>query len=513
MKRFAYIGIAAVTLTVLCFAGTSVGDPGAAAVENQRHPDHGDTYLNPILGGDYPDPSVIRVGDDFYMTHSSFEYYPGLLVWHSKDLVNWEPVCHALTDYVGSVWAPDLVKYGDMYYIYFPANNTNWVVTAPSPSGPWSKPKDVGVGFIDPGHLVDDDGVRHLHLSDGHIVRLTDDGLSAVGEPMKVYDGWQFPKDWLVECFCLEAPKVTRRNGYYYLTVAEGGTAGPATSHMVVSSRSRTPWGPWEHSPYNPIVHTRDKAEQWWSRGHGTLVDDSKGNWWIMYHGYERHFHTLGRQTLMEPVEWTPDGWFRVPDGANVEKSIEKPSGIPVTGGMALSDDFTGESLGIQWQFFREYTPERLEFTGDGLVMEPQGASPTDSKPLLCIPMNYSYEITVEVEITGDATGGLLLFYSPDTYCGLGLRKDFFITYMRGRDYVRERNTVGNHVYLRVLNEEHQVSTYYSLDGNNWTKSDRSMDTSGYNHNTFGGFFSLRTGLFSAGEGTVTFRNFTYRGL
>src|SRR5215471_18447035 len=92
-------------------------------------------YQNPILGGDYPDPSVIRVGNDYYMTHSSFEYYPGLLIWHSTDLVHWERVGYALHKYVGSVWAPDLVKYKDSFYIYFPAGRKIWVITAKSPAG------------------------------------------------------------------------------------------------------------------------------------------------------------------------------------------------------------------------------------------------------------------------------------------------------------------------------------------------------------------------------------------
>ncbi|MBN1291334.1 MAG: family 43 glycosylhydrolase [Candidatus Latescibacteria bacterium] len=482
--------------------------------EKQRHADIGNGhYINPIFGGDYPDPSVLRIGDDYYMTHSSFEYYPGLLIFHSKDLVNWEPVCRALYDYVGSVWAPDFIKYGDVYYIFFPADGTNYVVTAPSPEGPWSKPVDLKVGHIDPGHVVGPDSKRYLHLSNGYLAELTDDGLSVVGEPRKVYDGWQFPKDWIVECFCLESPKLTHKDGYYYLTVAEGGTAGPATSHMVVSSRSKTPWGPWEHSPYNPIVHTGNKDERWWSRGHGTLVDDTNGNWWIMYHGYEKNFYTLGRQTLMEPIEWTGDGWFKVPDNIDAAQSIRKPAGNRIVHGMKLSDDFSGDTLGIQWQFFKEYTPDRLLLKDKKLIFKSNGKTPADSFPLLCIPVNEAYEITVEAQITDTSVGGLVLYYNSEAYAGIGVSKDYFITYMRGRDYTHEKNTVSSHVFLRIVNDKHEVSTYYSVDGNTWVKSDRSFETSGYHHNTFGGFFSLRTGLFSAGEGTVTFRNFTYKGL
>ena len=102
---------------------------------------------------------------------------------------------------------------------------------------------------------------------------------------------------------CLESPKLNEHNGYYYLTSAQGGTAGPATSHMVVSARSKSVTGPWENSPYNPIVHTYSVTDSWWSKGHGTLIDDVNGNWWIVYHAYANDYHTLGRSTLIEPVE------------------------------------------------------------------------------------------------------------------------------------------------------------------------------------------------------------------
>ncbi|MGK7395995.1 MAG: family 43 glycosylhydrolase, partial [Candidatus Cyclobacteriaceae bacterium M3_2C_046] len=285
-----------ILITFIFYACHSSGNK-----EAQNETLDSNTFTNPILAGDYPDPSLFRDGDTYYMTHSSFEYYPGLLIWKSQDLVNWTPVSHALHEYVGSVWAPDFIKHDEKYYIYFPAAGSNWVVTADHPEGPWNPPVDLKVGHIDPGHVVGEDGTRYLHLSGGHAVQLTDDGLATAGEVKKVYDGWQFPEEWSVECFCLEAPKLTKLNDFYYLTVAEGGTAGPATSHMVVSARSKNALGPWENSPYNPVVHTQSKDDRWWSTGHGTLVDDTQGNWWIMFHGYEKGYHTLGRQTLMQP--------------------------------------------------------------------------------------------------------------------------------------------------------------------------------------------------------------------
>ena len=130
------------------------------------------TYTNPILGGDYPDPSIVRDGDDYYMTHSSFDYNPGLVVWHSTDLVHWEPISYALKTYLGSVWAPDISKIGDKFYIYFTVHNrSNWVVWADTPYGPWSDPVDVHVGQIDPCIAVAEDGTKWLFLSGGNRIR------------------------------------------------------------------------------------------------------------------------------------------------------------------------------------------------------------------------------------------------------------------------------------------------------------------------------------------------------
>lgn len=301
---------------------------GFSIVNNQLTAEESGNYHNPILGGDYPDPTILRDGNDYYMTHSSFEYLPGLLVWHSTDLINWKRISHALNKYLGPIWAPDLIKYEDKYYIYFPAGRKIWVVTAKSPYGPWSEPIDTKIsGFIDPGHFTDEEGNRYLYLSSGSTIRLTNDGLSADSLPDHNYNGLQYPKEWSTECYCLESPKSTIRNGYYYQTVAQGGTAGPATAHMVVSARSKSPFGPWENSPYNPIVHTESRTDRWWCQGHGTLVDDVNGQWWIIYHAYEKDFQTLGRQTLMLPIEWTDDNWFRVPEGIKNIDALQLPAG------------------------------------------------------------------------------------------------------------------------------------------------------------------------------------------
>lgn len=148
---------------------------------------------NPIFAGDYPDPSILVDGNNYYMVHSSFEYYPSLLIWHSTDLINWTPVANALYRYLGSVWAPDLAKYDGKYYIYFPASGTNYVVSADNIAGPWSDPIELKVTMIDPGHVVDEEGNRYLYFSSGSYVPLSKDGLSIKGEIKNSYKGWEIP--------------------------------------------------------------------------------------------------------------------------------------------------------------------------------------------------------------------------------------------------------------------------------------------------------------------------------
>src|ERR1035437_9623920 len=283
----------------------------APSYEGQRKADLGNgSFLNPILPGDHPDPSVLKHGGDYYMVHSSFGNVPGLLVWHSRDLVNWEPIGTALNRQVGIVWAPDLSFYNGRFYIYLPVLNdkgfTNMVVTATDIRGPWSDPVDLHVSNFDPGHAVGLDGKRYLFFNGGAMVPLADDGLSTTGPVTKVYDGWPIPEHWEIETFAQEGPKILHHGEYYYMVLAEGGTAGPATSHMVIMARSKSIVGPWENSPYNPIVRTQTAAEKWWSKGHATLVEGPDGKqWYLVYHGYENGYYNLGRQTLLEPVEWT----------------------------------------------------------------------------------------------------------------------------------------------------------------------------------------------------------------
>jgi xylan 1,4-beta-xylosidase len=493
--------------------------PGwARGIENQRVPDLGDgTYLNPILSGDHPDPTILKDGRDYYMTHSSFFSYPGLLIWHSLDLVNWEPVGPALRRNVGSVWAPDLVKYKGRYYIYFPGlkdgHVTNYVVHADSIRGPWSDPVDLKIGDIDPGHVVGPDGKRYLFMGGGGMVPLADDGLSVTGKLKKVYSGWQYPADWVVTAFALEGPKLIRHGGYYHMLVAEGGTAGPPTSHMVVEARAKSLDGPWENSPYNPVVHTWSRDEKWWSKGHGSLVEGPNGKWYLVYHAYENGFWTLGRQTLLEPVEWTADGWLKAA-GYDVAKPIPKPGNAAVPHGMALSDDFRHNKMGVQWAFYQgnEDDAKRYRYDDGALVLKGKGSSPHDCAPLEFIAGDQAYQVDVEAEIDAGAKAGLIVFYDDKLYAGMGFDANGFITHRYGTN--RPGSAVlPRRMHLRLVNDRNIVTMYASTDGKTWSRYGPAIEVSGYNHNVADGFLSLRPALYAAGTGEVRFRDFRYRAL
>ncbi|WP_419252219.1 family 43 glycosylhydrolase [Caulobacter sp. ErkDOM-YI] len=500
-------------------AGTPIW---ARGVEGQRKADLGDgTFLNPILAGDRPDPSILKDGDDYYMTHSSFDAYPGLLIWHSKDLVNWAPVVASLKTNVGSIWAPELCKHQGRYYIYLPAkfpnNNTSYVIWADRIEGPWSEPIDLKLPrYIDPGHVVDEHGVRWLFLSGGDRIQLAPDGLSTVGKPEHVYNPWRYPDDWDVEGFSPEGPKVMKKGDYYYLVTAVGGTAGPPTGHMVIVARARSLAGPWEDHPHNPVVRTTDTLEKWWSRGHATLVQGPAGDWWTVYHGYENGFYTLGRQTLLAPVTWTKDGWFTV-GGGDLAKPMTKPKGGKVVPhGMALSDDFTTDKLGVQWNFFdpKPSEQDRISRNDGVLTLKGAGEAPSSGSPLIFVNGDQAYEIECEIDIDPETRAGLILFYDRQLYCGLGFDAKNFVTHQYGIERGRPANPHGSKMLMRLRNTRHIVSFHTSSDGGaTWKRFDRGMEVSGYHHNVRGGFLMLKPGLYAAGKGSARFRNFKYRAL
>ncbi|MEJ1096443.1 MULTISPECIES: family 43 glycosylhydrolase [unclassified Pseudoxanthomonas] len=493
-------------------------------IEGQRTADLGDgTFLNPIIAGDHPDPTILKDGDDYYMTFSSFYSYPGLVIWHSTDLVNWAPVGAALRKELGVIWAVDLCKHGDRYFIYLPANpdDKGWsiyAIWAENIRGPWSDPIDLKIsGCIDPGHVVGEDGKRYLFVNGIRKIRLTDDGLAKDGVLEQAYSPWRYPDDWIVENFAPEGPKLLRRGDWFYLITAVGGTAGPVTGHMVIAARSKSVHGPWEHCPHNPLVRTVSESEPWWSRGHASVVEGPAGDWWMVYHAYENGFRTLGRQAVMEPIEWTADGWFRAL-GGDLSKPIRKPAGgKPSPAGFALSDDFSTDKFGIQWCFHDPKPDEmtRVERSTRGLMLKAAGTSPADSAPLACIVPDRAYQAEVTLQLAGESEAGLLLFYNHKAFVGVGFTSSTIKTYQYAEEQVWARLPhASRRVRVRLTNDRNVITYEYSYDdGRSWKLHPTRMEVSGMHHNVFGGFLSLKIGIYSAAKGEVLLSDFRYRGL
>ncbi len=493
-------------------------------VEGQRKADLGNgTFRNPIIAGDRPDPTILKDGQNYYMTFSSFFSYPGIVIWHSTDLVNWVPIGPALFKPLGTIWALDLCKHGDRYFIYIPANpdDKGWsifVIWADNIAGPWSEPIDLKIaGAIDPGHIVGEDGKRYLFVNGIRKIRLTDDGLATDGQLGPAYQPWRYPDDWIVENFAPEGPKLLRRAGWFYLVTAVGGTAGPVTGHMVIAARSRSKsiHGPWEHCPHNPLVRTQSTAEPWWSRGHATLVEGPAGDWWMVYHGYENGFRTLGRQVLLEPIEWTRDGWFRA-RGGDLSKPLPAPKAPQRSrSGNPLSDDFSKNRFGTQWAFHDPAPNEmkRIAYRDNALLVSGKGRSPVDSTPLTCIVGDRGYDAEVHMELQGEAEGGLLLFYNHKAFVGVGFTPEHVKTFQNAEEHpwARQPNT-SRRIRVRVSNDDNVISWRYSFDdGLSWKLHGTRMEVGGIHHNVFGGFLSLRIGIYSAGQGSLRLTNFIYR--
>ncbi len=353
-------------------------------------------YRNPIIAGFYPDPSMVKVGADYYLVNSSFSFAPGLPIFHSTDLVNWRPVGHALTRssqilfsraaISQGIYAPTIRYHDGLFYIITTGveSGGNFIVTAKDPAGPWSDPVFLPeIEGIDPDLFFDDDGRVYIahngpppggkSLYDGHRAIYLweyDRKAQKVIPPGKLLiDGGT---DIRKEPVWIEGPHLYKINGWYYLLCAEGGTA---ENHSEVVFRAKSLTDPKGFQPWdgNPILTQRDlnlaRPNPIETAGHADMVQTDTGEWWATFlatrnYANGAHYNT-GRETWLLPVNWQ-DGWpVILPAGQSIPWQLPVPEGLattpgaePMTGNFSREDNFETDTLSFHWTWLRDAVPD-----------------------------------------------------------------------------------------------------------------------------------------------------------
>ncbi|HXR66807.1 MAG TPA: glycoside hydrolase family 43 protein [Ktedonobacteraceae bacterium] len=351
-------------------------------------------YTNPVLPGFYPDPSVCRVGNEYYLVTSSFEYFPGVPIFHSRDLLHWQQIGHCLTrasqvplaDIACSrgIFAPTLRYFAGRFYMVTTnvSSGGNFYVSTDDPAGEWSEPIFLQQGGIDPSLCFD---AGHVYLtSTGEGPRrgiyqceidITDGAQLTETRYLWPGTGGRWP----------EAPHLYHIGGYYYLIIAEGGTE---YGHMVTLARSKSPWGPFEACPRNPLLtHRNEDDHPIQGTGHAELVEAHDGSWWIFFLAFRPHngqYHHLGRETFLAPLTWMSDGWPLLLPEKTVSLTMQAET-LPaqIWPEESARDDFDAPELRFCWNFLRNPAPaswslsERpgcLRLYGSALTLDAQGS-------------------------------------------------------------------------------------------------------------------------------------------
>lgn len=500
---------------------------------------------NPIIPGFNPDPCICRKGDDYYIAVSTFEWFPGIPVYHSKDLKSWELLTHVLTNdeavdlkklpSAKGIWAPCLTycEAEDMFYVVYGVMNSmnaryfdvdNFLITAKDICGPWSEPVYLHSSGFDASILHDDDGRKYVVSLDWEtragyekpgaicMVEYSSEKKEILGYPKRVWHGG-------TDRGCIEAPHLTKRNGYYYLMCAEGGTG---YNHCVTMGRAQNVWGPYEKDPRNPIVtstpgESNERSDpdhlklKYYNpnsilqkSGHGSYVELPGGEVYLV-HLTSRPFVpelrcTLGRETAIQKMMWTQDGWLRMADGGNlaqmdVPESSLKEYPMPVVPDF---DDFDEKTLG-NFYYAPRIMPERFADVtarpGYVRLRGQESRTSLNKVSILARKLTSVYaRVTTKMEFMPKVhqhSAGLILYYDNMNY--VNLRKYYSETLGQGAmsviqiengektEFLNSRVPVEDcPVYLRLQIQGRKSWFEWSYDGEEYQKIGMVFDTTKY---------------------------------
>lgn len=515
------------------------------------------TFHNPILPGFYPDPSICRVGEDYYLINSSFEFYPGIPIFHSKDLVHWEQIGHVLDrpsqlelDSIrpsGGVYAPTIRYHDGMFYVIntLVGKGGNFIVTAKNPAGPWSEPywiKDAP--GIDPSLFFDDDGkayytgnvrpesvpkdskFRNIWLQE---IDLT--AMKLTGERTTILE-----EGALHGANNAESPHVYKYKGWYYLMIAEGGTG---ENHAVTIFKSKNLRGPYEGNRKNPILTHRMLGNDYpiQCTGHADLVETQKGEWWMVLlatRPYGGFHYNLGRETFLAKVEWE-SGWPVVNPGYGKVLEETAVPDLPEFRAAVVSiiDDFNSDKLGYQWNFLR--TPranfysltERPGFMR--LKLMPESITKWENPSFVGRRqqhINFMAYAAIDFEPKNESeSAGIVLLQNNDYHFRVekllsGGKPVIRLTRReKGIETILAENPLSSKTFYIIVGAKGQDYGFsYSTDDKNWTILKEKEDGRILSRTLAGGFIGAYIGMYASSNGVPSsnvadFDWFEYKGL
>jgi xylan 1,4-beta-xylosidase len=479
---------------------------------------------NPILPGFNPDPAILRVGDDYYIANSTFEWFPGVQIHHSRDLANWELIAHPLNRLSqlnmagdpnsGGIWAPCLSYADGVYFLIYTdvkhyagifRDTHNYLVTTTDLRGEWSEPIYLNSSGFDPSLFHDDDGRKWLVNMEcdyrsgkprhsGILLQEYSPGERRLTGPIvKIFTG--------TDLGLVEGPHLYKKDGYYYLITAEGGTF---LGHGVTVARSRSITGPYEVDPNNPMLTAKDNHRlELQKAGHASFVRTQNGQWYLVFLCGRplpaRGRCILGRETSIARIVWTDDGWPRLANGGNTPTPTTPAPDLPKYQfpPQPARDDFEGRRLSIHFQTLRVPLSEQfLSLTERPGFLRLRGSESLSSKHHQSLVARrqqaFCYTATTCLEFEPEIfqqLAGLVCFYSTDNFYYLRVSRDEKIGKCLGI-IANDRNNFTEPLpaevpiegwrrcYLRVTVDYDRLQFYYAPDETNWKAIGPVLDAS-----------------------------------
>ncbi len=492
------------------------------------------TFHNPVIPGFYSDPSVCRVGDDYYLVTSTFEYFPGVPVFHSKDLVNWQQIGYCIDRAEQmpdglNIYAATIRYHNGIYYMITTnvGKGGNFYITATDPAGPWSNPVWIDIPGIDPELFFDEDGKTYVISSKFILyeINLQTGELLTEGRKLWFGTGGRYA----------EGPRIYKKDGYYYLMAAEGGTE---EAHCETIAKSNTIWGPYTKNPSNPILAHANAAGQnnpIQGVGHADLVQAHDGSWWMIFHGYRKSLgypfhHILGRETCLAPVTWPKNGWPVVNGNGTVTIDMTCPT-LPLQPfpQKPARDEFDNQKLALDWNIIQPLKKEQLFYhIKDGVLylnglaqqIGDKGTPAFIGKRLQ--HMNFTATTSLEFNPKNDNEQAGLILLNNGQHFDLFVKKSGkeriiyaelhfgSITY-RSKEFILKPGPVN----LRITGETTSF-TFSCSQGGDYVHIEQ-VDSRFLSTETVGGFTGVYVGLYATGKGKdcqepARFDYFEYQG-